>query len=287
MCSRLANVGVSSILLTCTQIALVLFTIGPAGRGLRMCKRHRNQGILHSTNRNTYKTYEFGCNLFSSTKTDDETHQRLFVYHQITLIFSGTSLNLHICIDAFASTKYFPQDTPMGYYNIDDILADDEKVPCVFNATYPGLGFLEGNPGRPLAKDTKVELPMWLAKLLAMSELLALSDLSFIELLTPGFISSKVLNAIHADPKSVDLHSLKASYYKLAEQWIYIFSDRQVAEVVMQLLKARALEIDNFASNTNKHVNSSFLLSLDEFEKTLFKVTAQSKRQMREWANEA
>ncbi|PSK39625.1 hypothetical protein C7M61_001425 [Candidozyma pseudohaemuli] len=173
----------------------------------------------------------------------------------------------------------------MGYYDIDDILADGEKVPCAFNATYPGLGFLEGSPGRPLQKDTKVELPMWLAKLLAMSELLAQSDLSFVEMLTPDFISTKVLNAIRADPKSVDLHSLKASYYKLAEQWIYIFSDHQVAEIVMELLKLRALEIDNFASNTNKHVNSSFLLSLDEFEKKLYKVTAESKRQNRQWAS--
>lgn len=174
----------------------------------------------------------------------------------------------------------------MGYYDIDDILAEGEKVPCAFNATYPGLGFLEGSPGRPLMKDTKVELPMWLAKLLATSELLSESDLSFVEMLTPDFVSAKVLNAIRAEPKSVDLHSLKANYYKLAEQWIHIFSDQQVAEIVMELLKQRALEIDNFASNTTKHVNSSFLLSLDEFEKKLYKATAESKRQARNWSNQ-
>ncbi|GBL49717.1 DNA replication protein [Candidozyma auris] len=174
----------------------------------------------------------------------------------------------------------------MGYYDIDDILAENEKVPCVFNATYPGLGFLDGSPNRPLEKDTKVELPMWLAKLLAMSELSAQSDLSFVEMLTPEFISNKVLSAIRADPTSVDLHSLKANYYKLAEQWIYIFNDRPVAEIVMEMLKQRALEIDNFASNTNKHVNSSFLHSLDEFEKKLYRVTAESKRRMRNWSNE-
>ncbi|QWW23223.1 hypothetical protein CA7LBN_002024 [Candidozyma auris] len=151
----------------------------------------------------------------------------------------------------------------MGYYDIDDILAENEKVPCVFNATYPGLGFLDGSPNRPLEKDTKVELPMWLAKLLAMSELSAQSDLSFVEMLTPEFISNK-----------------------LAEQWIYIFNDRPVAEIVMEMLKQRALEIDNFASNTNKHVNSSFLHSLDEFEKKLYRVTAESKRRMRNWSNE-
>lgn len=35
----------------------------------------------------------------------------------------------------------------MSYYDIDAILTDAQKVPCTFEITIPGLGYLEGNPG--------------------------------------------------------------------------------------------------------------------------------------------
>ena len=43
-----------------------------------------------------------------------------------------------------------------NYFDLDDILADSEKIPCRFNITVPGLGYLEGNPGKAIAKDTKI-----------------------------------------------------------------------------------------------------------------------------------
>lgn len=173
----------------------------------------------------------------------------------------------------------------MGYYDIDDILADGERTPCKFNLTVPGLGYLEGNPGKSMLKETKVELPMWLAEVLAICRILEESDESFIELLEPEFIGPKVLNAIRADANSVDLHSIMSNYYKLSEKWAKMFNDTALIDVVMTMLKERALEIDNFASNANKHVSSQFLYSLDEYEKRLFKMTSESKKQMRAWNN--
>lgn len=173
----------------------------------------------------------------------------------------------------------------MGYYDIDDILADSEKVPCRFTLSVPGLGYLEGNPGKPIEKDTKVELPMWLAEVLATSLVLAENDDSFVELLQPDFVGPKVLNAIRADPNSVDLHTIASNYYRLTEKWLTLFNDAELVEVAMTMLKERAVEIDNYASNTLKHVNSNFLYSLDEFEKLLYRATYESKKQMRAWSN--
>lgn len=174
----------------------------------------------------------------------------------------------------------------MGYYDIDDILADGERTPCKFNLTVPGLGYLEGSPGKAVDKGTKVELPMWLAEVLAICLILEESQESFVELLEPEFISSKVLNAIRADAASVDLHTIMSNYYKLTEKWARMFNETALIDIAMTMLKERALEIDNFASNTNKHVNSNFLFSLDEFEKKLFKMTSESKKQMRAWNND-
>lgn len=40
-----------------------------------------------------------------------------------------------------------------SYYDIDTILTDAQKVPCTFELTVPGLGYLDNNSGadvRPL-----------------------------------------------------------------------------------------------------------------------------------------
>lgn len=173
----------------------------------------------------------------------------------------------------------------MGYYDIDDILADGERIPCKFNLSVPGLGYLEGNPGKGIAKDTKLDLPWWLATVLAVSVILPDTEESFIELLDPDFISSKVLNALHADPTSVDLHMIMGHFYKQTQKWAAMFNETDLIETVMMLLKERALEIDNYANNSTKHVHSNFLYTLDEFEKKLYRATAESKKQMRRWNN--
>jgi GINS complex subunit 3 len=171
----------------------------------------------------------------------------------------------------------------MSYYDLDDILADGEKIPCRFNMTVPGLGYLEGNPGKPIEKNTKVELPLWLAEVLAVCELLRESQLSFIDLSQPDFLGPKVLNAAKANALAIDLHSILPNFYTLAQKWAAMFNDGALIEVVLTLLKERALEINNFASNANKLTSNSFLYSLDEFERRLYRVTAASNRQMRNW----
>lgn len=63
----------------------------------------------------------------------------------------------------------------------------EQKVPCTFELTVPGLGYLQGNPGedvwlqvllsirqcslaykKQMKQGTKVELPLWLGEMLAV-----------------------------------------------------------------------------------------------------------------------
>jgi hypothetical protein len=55
-----------------------------------------------------------------------------------------------------------------SYYDIDAILTDAQKVPCTFELTVPGLGFLEGNMSGEMKQGSKVELPLWLGEMLAL-----------------------------------------------------------------------------------------------------------------------
>ncbi|KAI3405121.1 PSF3 [Candida oxycetoniae] len=193
----------------------------------------------------------------------------------------------------------------MGYYDLDDILADSEKLPCLFNHTIPGLGYLEGNPGKPIKENTKIELPIWLAQVLAvihtqsnsqeaqMSATAASSfepdpeSTPFISLIDPEFINDKVKNAFKSDPQSLNLHKLSPQYYKMIQRWCSLFYEPDLVELIMNSLKVRSFEINNFASNVYaKHFNDEFIYTLEEFEKRLFKETSESHKLMRQWLRE-
>lgn len=93
----------------------------------------------------------------------------------------------------------------------------------------------------------------------------------------------KVLNALKSSPLSVNVHGIHPHFYKLAERWTEMFSDRELAELAMYVLKERAFEINKFSCNTNKQVNNEFLSTLDEFEKEIYKASGESNRQIRTW----
>lgn len=76
--------------------------------------------------------------------------------------------------------------TMSSYYNIDNILTDaqvslptsthlltptnsSKKVPCTFELEVPNLGYLDNNAGHALKSGTRLDLPLWLAEMLAVS----------------------------------------------------------------------------------------------------------------------
>jgi GINS complex subunit 3 len=127
-----------------------------------------------------------------------------------------------------------------------------------------------------------LELPLWLAELLAISGISPESQTSFISLLTPSFFTPKVLNALKSDPVSLDLNAQCPVYYRMAQRWLSIFGDPELAEVVSETLRARAVSIFDHAHNINAG-GGDFLFKLDEFEKNLYKATHDSSKELKKW----
>ncbi|QLG70939.1 hypothetical protein HG535_0A08860 [Zygotorulaspora mrakii] len=200
----------------------------------------------------------------------------------------------------------------MGYFDIEDVLADSVEVPCKFQFKMPGLGYLEGNPGRAIEKNSKLNLPLWLARILAIvgggsdedTEYEPEEPIPFVELLKPDFFATKFINSAKASPESLDVHSVNAYFYSLAVKWITLFEDKELASVVSEMLLARALEINNHAGSVNivtsttttdsrleshsvhfesANKNSQFLMTLDQFEKDLHRHAHDSYKQTKRW----
>ncbi|RDW68301.1 DNA replication complex GINS protein psf3 [Coleophoma crateriformis] len=181
----------------------------------------------------------------------------------------------------------------MSYYDVDAILTDAQKVPCTFELDVPGLGFLDNNAGHTLREGTRVELPLWLSEMLAVSS--GSTSKNLVTLGLPPALAPRVMNALKADPKSVDLRALAQHFYGLGARILELFDEKEICEVLMQTFRTRAAEIADHANNAGVGSRGGaavvgdgveFLRGLDEDERALFRAAHDSAKAMKVWMGE-
>ncbi|KAG7865864.1 hypothetical protein KL918_004343 [Ogataea parapolymorpha] len=197
----------------------------------------------------------------------------------------------------------------MSYYDIDDILADSQvscflffscngltlkKLPCKFSITIPGLGYLNGEPGCPIKENVRLELPIWLAEILAICSISNSSDYeendeyretTFLKLLEPEFFSPVFLNFIKSDALRLNLNPYMF-YYRIVTKWSNMFGDAELVELISKALVDRASELNDLSFKLNDHFrggNLEFMNNLDSYEKQLFKNSHKSYKDLKIW----
>ncbi|KAL2215814.1 DNA replication complex GINS protein psf3 [Thermoascus aurantiacus ATCC 26904] len=175
----------------------------------------------------------------------------------------------------------------MSYYDVDAILTDAQKIPCTFELEVPGLGILEGNPGESIKAGTRVDLPLWLGEMLSIGARFGTSRLVTLDL--PSALSERVMNALKADPRTVDLRSLAPHFYSLGVRILELFEEEEMVDILSDTFKKRAAEIADHAHNPRGALGegAEFLRGLDETERQLFRIAHESAKQMRIWSGEA
>ena len=86
----------------------------------------------------------------------------------------------------------------------------------------------------------------------------------------PSSLSPRVINALKADPRAVDLRALALHFYGLGiKTWELLSDDEKVCDVLAQSFKVRAREISDHAHNPRGALGegADFLRSLDEMER--------------------
>ena len=121
----------------------------------------------------------------------------------------------------------------MAYYNPDSILTDSQKAPCTFELAVPGLSPL--NNGSAIEHGTKLDLPLWMAEMLAVSKPAGPSSTSLASLDMPAALGPRVLNALSADPKSVELRAQAQWFYGLGERMLDLFEEEKTVEILIDV----------------------------------------------------
>ncbi len=85
----------------------------------------------------------------------------------------------------------------------------------------------------------------------------------------PPSISPRVLNALKADPRTVDLRALASHFYELAARVLELFEEDEVVDVLSETFKKRAAEIADHAHNPKGALGegAEFLRGLEEMER--------------------
>ncbi|KAJ9199006.1 hypothetical protein DTO166G4_2822 [Paecilomyces variotii] len=175
----------------------------------------------------------------------------------------------------------------MTYYDVDAILTDAQKLPCTFELEVPGLGILDGNAGENIKAGTRVDLPLWLGEMLSIGAHLGTSRLVTLDL--PSALSERVMNALKADPRTVDLRTLAPHFYSLGVRILELFEEEEMVDILTDTFKKRAAEIADHAHNPRGALGegAEFLRGLDETERQLFRIAHDSAKEMRVWSGEA
>ena len=95
-----------------------------------------------------------------------------------------------------------------GYFNIQDILASQERVSCKFEIDVPNMGFLDSSShDSNLKVGSKLDLPYWLIKAIYNEKF------KFVNIDLPKWYKKFYHEILKADPCVVDLRKMGPYYY--------------------------------------------------------------------------
>ncbi|KAG7097164.1 hypothetical protein E1B28_004541 [Marasmius oreades] len=120
------------------------------------------------------------------------------------------------------------------YFSIDAILAENQKLQLTFTQPIPDMGHLGGGSENDIAPNAKRQIPVWLVYTIVY--------LGYAEFNIPPPFSSKVRNALRAEPRSVRLSNLVGAgglWYGFGKTITEMLSDEQGKEMSEMLTSVR------------------------------------------------
>ncbi|XP_010554658.1 PREDICTED: DNA replication complex GINS protein PSF3-like [Tarenaya hassleriana] len=162
-----------------------------------------------------------------------------------------------------------------NYYDIDDILIEEEFVPVLFHKTANRVTIDPSAETNCVEQGAKVELPFWLAHELVLRQVLSIN--------IPACFNQKTRLEIQADAACVDLKSRCPYFYEFGCKIEPLVNDRTIGILLSTAFKIRYKEILTKAY-TSAHVTASKFLSLLTREETnLYEAAHSSVTAFKKW----
>ena len=189
----------------------------------------------------------------------------------------GNSFNPFTATSGSLSSS-FSQPSSSGYFNMDDILASQQKVPVQFETPVYRLGFLNPSANQEhLEVGLKMELPFWLAKVLQKRQIVN------VEL--PRQYRRGQREILRADAAVVDLYKLGPHFYSMGMKILCFdhVESKDLSETLLETFLNRFRLIMDSSQNADEADLYALTSKLDETERILFRLGHLPAQQMELW----
>ena len=160
----------------------------------------------------------------------------------------------------------------MSFLDIDEILSEEERIPCIFNIDASNLGYLDSTNNLPdLPAHSKVELPLWLAS--------TLSDKNMIEIELPKHYGSRIREDIMAGATAVPLREYSFYYFEVGWKLSRLMRDADLRKTLRTAFTGERYKALMARALAKYHIHiypSSSSLSLDLWHTVVGMMTLQT-----------
>ncbi|XP_006857266.2 DNA replication complex GINS protein PSF3 isoform X2 [Amborella trichopoda] len=162
------------------------------------------------------------------------------------------------------------------YYDIDDIIVDEELVSVVFQVTANGVGLLDpGSETNSVEQGAKIDVTFWLAQELYLREAASIN--------LPMHFNQKTRKEVQADPECVDLRSRCPYFYELGYKIAPMVADKELGTFISLTFNGRYKEILSKSHGAAFAAVPKFLPRLTKEETNLYEAARNSMIAFKEW----
>lgn len=163
------------------------------------------------------------------------------------------------------------------YYDIQDILAEEERLPVRFRAggTQIGRAIDPSCDDDDLKEGAKVDLPYWMAKCLASRNM--------IEVRLPKFYGERVRREVQADPGCISIRECSPFFYNFGLKAAPMVPDRSLPLFLLTTFRGRYQEVLARAHSCTDQDLTALKRLLSREEKELMEAGHQSMASHRWW----
>ncbi|KAL6326509.1 hypothetical protein AAG906_008371 [Vitis piasezkii] len=162
------------------------------------------------------------------------------------------------------------------YYDIDEIIVEEELVSAVFQKAANGVGILDPSAEtNSVEQGSKVELPFWLAHELLQRQAVTIN--------VPACFNQKTRKEIQADAPCVDLRSRCPYFYELGCKVAPLVGDRTIGSLLLQAFLSRYKEVLSKAHTAASTPVPKVLTLLTKEETNLYETAQSSMAAFKKW----
>ncbi|XP_058099662.1 uncharacterized protein LOC131244010 isoform X1 [Magnolia sinica] len=162
------------------------------------------------------------------------------------------------------------------YYDIDDIMMEEELISVVFQVGANGVGLLDpGSETNNVEQGAKVDLPFWLAHELCLRQAVSIN--------IPHCFNQKTRKEIQADAACVDLRTRCPFFYELGCKVTPLVGDRSIGSFLLYAFSGRYKEVLSKGHSAAFATAPKFLPLLTREESHLFEAARSSMAAFKKW----